>query len=63
MTIRELINKLEESSLLEDTVISFVGDHYPYTLTIDEINELSDYKRDETIEVNPKVDDKLYKPE
>ena len=50
--LEALINSLEEQGILEDTVIALVGDHYPYTLTIDEINEISDYERDEIIEVN-----------
>jgi len=47
-----LINKLDESGKLEDTVIALVGDHYPYELTIDEINEISTYKKDDIVEVN-----------
>ena len=50
--LEALIAGLEEEGILEDTVIALVGDHYPYTLTIDEINELSDYERDEVVEVN-----------
>ena len=50
--LEALINGLNNAGILEDTVISFVGDHYPYTLTINEINELSTYKRDEIVEVN-----------
>ncbi|MCM1053438.1 MAG: sulfatase-like hydrolase/transferase [Ruminococcus sp.] len=50
--LETLIKSLEEEGILDDTVISFVGDHYPYTLTVDEINELSTYDRDEIIEVN-----------
>lgn len=50
--LEKLIANLEAEGLLEDTVISFVGDHYPYTLTTKEINELSSYNRDETVEVN-----------
>ena len=50
--LEALIDGLEEEGILEDTVIALVGDHYPYTLTIDEINELSDYERDEVVEVN-----------
>lgn len=50
--LETLIKGLEEAGILEDTVISFVGDHYPYTLTIEEINELSEYPRDEIVEVN-----------
>lgn len=50
--LESLISGLEEAGILDDTVIAFVGDHYPYTLTIGEINELSDYTRDEIVEVN-----------
>lgn len=50
--LESLINGLDEAGILEDTVIALVGDHYPYTLTIDEVNELSDYERDEIVEVN-----------
>ena len=50
--LEALIDGLEAKGILEDTVIALVGDHYPYTLTIDEVNELSDYERDEIVEVN-----------
>ncbi len=50
--VANLINKLEESGLLEDTVLVLTGDHYPYTLTLDEVNELTEVTRDETVEVN-----------
>ena len=47
-----LINKLEEKKKLDDTVIILLADHYPYGLDIDEINELSSYKRDSLFEIN-----------
>ena len=50
--LENLIQGLDEAGILEDTVIALVGDHYPYTLTIDEINEISTYERDEVVEVN-----------
>lgn len=50
--LENLISKLEESGELENTVIALVGDHYPYTLSIDEMNEASSYKKDDVIEVN-----------
>ena len=50
--LEALVDGLEAEGILEDTVIALVGDHYPYTLTIDEVNELSDYERDEIVEVN-----------
>ena len=46
-----LIKNLEEAGELEDTVIALVGDHYPYYFTLDQINEISTYKRDK-VEVN-----------
>ena len=48
--VGELLNNLQEAGKLEDTVIVISGDHYPYGLTLDEINELSTYKRDDAFE-------------
>ena len=50
--LEELINKLKETNELDDTVIALVGDHYPYTLSTDEMNEVSKYRKDGVIEVN-----------
>jgi phosphoglycerol transferase MdoB-like AlkP superfamily enzyme len=50
--VKALIDNLEAAGKLDDTVIVITGDHYPYTLTTDEINELSSYKRDGIVEVN-----------
>lgn len=50
--IEKLIQKLDEAGKLDDTVIVITGDHYPYTLTTDEVNEVSSYKRDGVVEVN-----------
>lgn len=47
-----LLKKLKESGELDNTVIALVGDHYPYSLEIEEINEVSTYQKDDTIEVN-----------
>ena len=47
-----LINKLKKSGKLDDTVIALVGDHYPYALDMDNINEISDYERDDLFLVN-----------
>ena len=48
----KLINQLKNNNKLKDTVIALVGDHYPYKLTENEINEISEYKRDSIIDVN-----------
>ena len=47
-----IIKKLEEAGKLDDTVIAVVPDHYPYSMNINSINELSTYTRDERFEVN-----------
>lgn len=47
-----LINKLDESGKLDDTVIVLTADHYPYALSLDEMNELSNFKRDSLFEIN-----------
>lgn len=48
--VGELIRRLEEAGKLEDTVIVISGDHYPYGLTLEEINELSTFERDDKFE-------------
>ncbi len=50
--VEHLIEDLEESGELDNTVIALVGDHYPYTIPINEINQISTYERDETIEAS-----------
>ncbi len=47
-----LINKLEENGKLNDTVIVLLADHYPYALSLDEVNEISSYERDSLFEIN-----------
>lgn len=48
--VESLINKLEVAGKLENTVIVISGDHYPYGLTLQELNELSDYEKDDNFE-------------
>jgi len=48
--VAELISDLEAVGKLEDTVIVISADHYPYGLTLSEINELSTYERDDVFE-------------
>ena len=50
MAVEELINELTLAGKLEDTVIVISPDHYPYGLTLEELNELSEYERDNTFE-------------
>ena len=50
--LEELVNELEAAGELDNTVIALVGDHYPYTLSINQMNEVSNYEKDATIEVN-----------
>ena len=48
--VGKLIQDLEATGKLEDTVIVISPDHYPYGLTLSELNELSNYERDNTFE-------------
>ena len=50
--LESLINKLKEKNRLDNTVIALVGDHYPYALKLDSINEISDYERDDLFLIN-----------
>jgi len=50
--LNTLIEKLKKANKLEDTVIALVGDHYPYDISINNINKLSAYERDRVIEIN-----------
>jgi lipoteichoic acid synthase len=50
--VQVLIDKLTEAGKLDDTVIAISPDHYPYSMNLSTINELSTYERDATIEVN-----------
>ncbi len=47
-----LMNKLKEANKLDDTVFVLLADHYPYNLSLDNINILSSYERDSLIEAN-----------
>lgn len=40
LAVEELIKRLDEAGMLEDTVIVISGDHYPYALELSEIEEL-----------------------
>jgi hypothetical protein len=48
--LESLIKYLTDTGKLDDTVIAISGDHYPYGLTLDEINEKSTYVRDDNFE-------------
>ena len=47
-----LINTLDEKGKLDNTVIVLLADHYPYKLSLSDVNSLSNYKRDNVVEVN-----------
>ena len=51
-SLEALMNKLDEAGKLDDTVIVLLADHYPYYLSNEHINLLSDYYRDTLIESN-----------
>lgn len=48
--LEQLIKYLDEKGILKDTVIQLSGDHYPYGLTLDEINEKMEPDRDDNFE-------------
>ena len=50
--MESLLKELENKGILEDTLIVLLADHYPYGLSLEEINELSSYQRDELFEIN-----------
>jgi len=50
--LESLLNHLEKAGKLDNTVIVLLADHYPYNLSINNINTLSSYKRDTLIEAN-----------
>lgn len=50
--LETLLNKLDEAGRLDDTVIALVGDHYPYMLSLDQVNEAASYQKDGVIEIN-----------
>ena len=50
--LKVLMDKLKEAGKLDNTVFVLLADHYPYNMTIDNINKISTYKRDSLIEVN-----------
>lgn len=50
--LERLLDELEKAGKLDNTVIVLLADHYPYKLDLNSINSLSDYERDEIVEVN-----------
>ncbi len=50
--LEQLVADLTASGELDDTVIALVGDHYPYTLSTEEMNEAATYQKDGIIEIN-----------
>ena len=46
------IKTLEENGKLDNTVIVLLADHYPYKLSLNDVNSLSSYKRDSVVEIN-----------
>jgi phosphoglycerol transferase MdoB-like AlkP superfamily enzyme len=48
--LAQLIQYLSDKGILDNTVIEISGDHYPYGLTLDEMNEKSDFVRDDNFD-------------
>lgn len=52
IALERLLRELENAGKLDNTVIVLLADHYPYDLSLESINSLSTYPRDEVVEVN-----------
>ena len=52
LALEKLITELEKANKLDNTVIVLLADHYPYDLDMNTINSLSNYERDDIVEVN-----------
>lgn len=52
LALENLLKTLEEKGVLDKTVIVMQADHYPYRLSLKDINSLSTYKRDSIVEAN-----------
>ncbi len=48
--IEKIISYLEDEGIAEDTVIAISSDHWPYGLTVEELNEKADNNRDDFFE-------------
>ena len=65
--LEELLNELEESGKLDDTLIVIAPDHYPYGLTTKDMNTVSKIDRTDKFEnyhtslimYNPKIENKV----
>lgn len=52
LALENLISTLEEKGVLDKTVIVMQADHYPYKLSLSDMNSRSNYVRDNVVEVN-----------
>lgn len=52
LALEKLLTTLEEKGILDKTVIVMQADHYPYKLSLADMNSRSDYERDSVVEVN-----------
>ena len=50
--LAQLVADLTASGELDNTVIALVGDHNPYDISLEKINSISTYQRDEIVERN-----------
>ena len=50
--VAQLIEDLTASGELDNTVIALVGDHNPYDISLDKINSVASYQKDEIVERN-----------
>ena len=52
LALDTLIKELDKKGKLDNTVFVLLADHYPYALSLNDVNSISSYKRDNIVEVN-----------
>jgi len=52
LALELLLNTLEEKGILDNTVIAMTADHYPYGLTIEQLNEKSEFEISKPFELH-----------
>lgn len=50
--LEALLVNLENKGVLDDTVIVLAGDHYPYLISNDKIDQAADYNKDDAIDIS-----------
>lgn len=52
LALEELLIQLDKANIADDTIIVVTGDHYPYGLTLNQLNEISSYTKEEFFDIH-----------